>query len=535
MVALRIYKDASPTGFHAQIRVHSCNSCQTDPIFHLKHGRGRRSAGVPTDLLVTRDCRFPFRFHISSFALLNCPMPRLLIISPHFPPTNAPDMQRVRLALPYLRENGWQVEVLAVDSTCVAAPIDEWLASGLPGDVPVRRVRALGLGWSRIPGLGTLTFRALRALRRQGDELLRSGRFELVYFSTTQFGVHALGPRWKRKFRIPFIMDYQDPWVSDYYRAHPQVTPPGGRFKYAVADWLNRRQEPRVLRQCAGITSVSAEYPKQLQTRYPWLTVQDYEAADHRTTGLHDVRSEVSSQWSVVKHRLSAMIVPFPGDKRDLTRAASADVRQTVFSPADGKSHWVYVGVCIQQMSLALRAFFIALKKELSHQAEWRDKLRLHFIGTSYAPKGRAARMVEPLAAEFGLREMVDEHTKRIPYAQALRCLLDADALIVPGSDDPGYTASKIYPYLLARKPLLAVFHENSSVVRLIQTVRGGVVVPFRTGEPAEEIAARIGRDWFATGKFAKAVELDREAFEPHTAPAQARVLGTFFDQILKH
>lgn len=202
---------------------------------------------------------------------------RLLIVSPHFPPTNAADMQRVRLILPYLKEAGVEAEVLGVESEQVASPEDPWLVPGLPPDVPIHRVMALGLKWRRVPGLGTLNFRSYGALRRKGDELLRSGRFDLVYFSTTQFGVHLLGPRWKRRYGVPFVMDYQDPWVSDYYREHPEVTPPGGRLKYAITSWISRRDEPRVLRECSGITSVSDAYLRQLENRYDFLKILPWE------------------------------------------------------------------------------------------------------------------------------------------------------------------------------------------------------------------------------------------------------------------
>jgi hypothetical protein len=171
------------------------------------------------------------------------------------------------------------------------------------------------------------------------------------------------------------------------------------------------------------------------------------------------------------------------------------------------------------------------LKETLKKQPGLEEKLRIHFIGTSYAPRDRAEKMVEPLAEEFGFADMVTELTDRIPYSEALRCLLDADALFVPGSDDPGYTASKIYPYLLARRPLLAVFHENSSVVQLMQKVQGGVVTPFRSGESPEAIAERIHKNWFEPGKFATITGLDGRAFEPHTAQAQACMLAEFFNQ----
>ena len=42
------------------------------------------------------------------------------------------------------------------------------------------------------------------------------------------------------------------------------------------------------------------------------------------------------------------------------------------------------------------------------------------------------------------------------------------DALFMPGSDDPAYTASKIYPYLLTRKPLLAIFNAESPALAVL-------------------------------------------------------------------
>lgn len=449
---------------------------------------------------------------------------RVLIISPHFPPTNGADMQRVRLVLPYLREHEIEAEVMCVECAQVAAPQDSWLAAGLPSDVLAHRVKALDLKWGRFPGLGTLTFRALGALRRHGDRLLREGRFDLVYFSTTQFGVHVLGPRWQRKFGVPFVMDYQDPWVSDYYREHPGVVPPGGRLKYGLASWINRRQEPQVLRECSGISSVSAAYPQQLARRYPWLRILERGTEDG---------GQVSDLGAPGDHALPAMVIPFPGDVRDCDRVRQDNIRQSVFDPNDGLRHWVYVGRGGEDMSLAVRAFFFAIQLTLNSQPSRLNSLRLHFIGTSYAAAGQGKKTIEPLAAEFGLQKMVIEHPDRIAYSETLRCLLDADALVIPGSDDPGYTASKIYPYLLAGKPLLAVFHEQSSVVDLIRKVGGGTVIPFNTGEREDSIAARIETEWLATGGSDRAVPLNEETFAPYTARNQAGQLAEFFRSVL--
>ena len=212
-------------------------------------------------------------------------------------------------------------------------------------------------------------------------------------------------------------------------------------------------------------------------------------------------------------------------------------IRQTVFDPNDGLKHWVYVGRGGADMAVAVRALFAALasrKAESGKQKAEMEKLRLHFIGTSYAAAGHGVKSIEPLAAEYGLESIVCEHPDRIPYSGTLRCLLDADALIIPGSDDPGYTASKIYPYLLAEKPLLAVFHEQSSVVDLIRKVGGGTVISFATGEAPEAIAARIASEWLTTGGPEHALPLDQAAFAPYTARVQAADLAEFWRECLR-
>jgi hypothetical protein len=426
-------------------------------------------------------------------------MKRVLIVSPHFPPVSAADMHRVRMLLPFFEANGWQPEVLAVDPDDIAQPLDPLLEAGLPPGLKVHRVGIPSRGWSRLPGLGTLGLRCLPALARAGDALLARGDFDLVYFSTTAFEVHVLGPRWRRRHGVPFAMDYQDAWVSDYYRDNPAAPVPGGRWKYRLASALHRQMEPRVLRDCAGITSVSPAYPRQLAQRYPEAMAA-----------------------------MPTLVQGFPGAARDFDRLPHPTAGEAPFDPADGAVHWVYVGRGGADMQHALRAFFRALR-EGADPALLRV-LRLHFIGTSYAAAGTGARTVAPIAAEFGLDDIVRESPDRISYTLTLWCLRNAHALIVPGSDDPAYTASKIYPYLLARRPMLAVFHRDSSVVDLVARTGGAVCVPFDAGQPEGALAAAIARDWLASGAHAQVAPLDMAAFAPYSDAGCAEAMSRFFD-----
>jgi Glycosyl transferase 4-like domain len=428
---------------------------------------------------------------------------RVLIISPHFPPVNAPDMQRVRMLLPFFERAGWQVEVLAIAPEQVAASRDPWLVEGLPKNVRVHRINAMALKWSRIPGFGSLALRAFLPLLRTGDRLLAQGDFDLVYFSTTVFEIHWLGCRWMRKFGVPFAMDYQDPWVSDYYDEHPDLIPPGGRLKFAIANALHRWMEPRVLKVCSGISSTSPAYPEDLKKRYSFFG------------------------------RAPILVQSFPGAKSDFARLQDSGVTQNYFDPNDGNMHWVYTGVLIAGMDLTLKAFFRAIATHM--QPEVRERLRLHFLGTSYAPAGKAVPVVAELANESGLAHLIHEECVRIPFVQTLRCLSDANAIMAIGSNDPGYTASKIYPYLLARKPLLAIYHEKSSVIDLLSKVHGGVCVPISEHETELGLAEKIAVAWLDGEQFKTLLPLEEEAFHPHTDEGSAITLCSFWEDCLAY
>jgi len=430
-------------------------------------------------------------------------MKKILIVSPYFPPINTADMQRVRMLLPFFQRNGWQPEVLVVSPDRVSAPLDPWLVEGLDVDLKVHRANALGIGWSRIPGLGTLGFRALWPMAILGDSLLVKGDFDLVYFSTTVFEIHILGPRWKRKFGVPFVMDYQDLWVNDYYREHPEIRPPGGRLKYMVAEAIHRWMEPYVLQKCSGITSVSPGYPKKLAKRYAWFDNQ------------------------------KVLVQPFPGAARDFERLSSTQITQSWFDPKDGYFHWVYVGRGGPDMIPVLRALFKSIVSNM--QMDKLSRLKFHFIGTSYAPKGRATPQIMSLAEEFGLADRVQEHSERIPYSEGLKCLTDADALLVIGSDDPDYSASKIYPYLLARKPLLAIFNKNSNVIDLLDKVRGAVCISFKSPLNEDSLANDITKSWFSQNLINKVLPLDDEAFIPYRDKGSAEILCRFLSECISN
>jgi hypothetical protein len=372
---------------------------------------------------------------------------RVLIISPYFPPTNAADMQRVRMSLPYFKEYGWEAEVVTVGLEYSDMSTDPLLKQSISPDTIVHYVKALPKKWTSKIGLGSIAIRSLFYFKRKVNRLLKDKRFDLVYFSTTQFPVCILGAYWKKKFNLPYVIDMQDPWHSDYYEDKPKEERPP---KYWAAYQLSKRLEPIAMSKVGGLIAVSAGYLQTLGERYP-----NCKTVPQRT-------------------------ITFGAFEPDFTIARQNFALQpSVLPKGDGKTSIVYVGRGGKDMQNAVSFLFESFKTGLEKQPAIFSRFHFYFIGTSYAAAGEGIPTISPVAEGAGVANYVTEITDRIPFYQTLNTLADASALFIPGSTDPQYTASKIYPYVLAQKPLLAFFHQESSVVAFLKTSGVGTVVTF--------------------------------------------------------
>jgi hypothetical protein len=78
----------------------------------------------------------------------------------------------------------------------------------------------------------------------------------------------------------------------------------------------------------------------------------------------------------------------------------------------------------------------------------------------------------------------VTEHPGRLSQMDALQVNRDSHALLLVGSNAPHYTASKIFSSILCRRPILAVFHRQSSVVKIMHETQAGHVISFDENAP---------------------------------------------------
>ena len=359
-------------------------------------------------------------------------------------------MQRVRMSLLYFAAHGWNAEVVMVDENYADSGKDPLLLQSIPSVIKIHKVKALNKKWTSKMGLGSIALRSLPFYRHKVNQLLKNGKYDLIYFSTTQFPVCILGAYWKKRFGIPYVIDMQDPWHSDYYKNKPKDQQPK---KYWFSYRLNKYLEPIAMKNLSGLISVSEKYIIDLKNRYP----------------------EISP--------VPAEVITFGAFAPDVTIAEAhkdnfPDHFQNLYK------NIVYIGRGGNDMHKSLTVLFKAFKQALETDKTTFEPLRFYFIGTSYAPAGLGKPTIMPLAKQYGIENYIVEITDRIPYYHSLITLQQADGLFIPGSDDPGYTASKIYPYLLVEKPLLAIFNKESSVIDILKEYGSKTVYSYQDADP---------------------------------------------------
>jgi hypothetical protein len=92
----------------------------------------------------------------------------------------------------------------------------------------------------------------------------------------------------------------------------------------------------------------------------------------------------------------------------------------------------------------------------------------------------------------MGVADRVHEVPSRLDYLDALAVQAQASALLLLGSTERHYTASRLYPALLAGRPLLAVYHEESPVVDALRRLGGPPCVRLVTFGGARGPADRV-------------------------------------------
>ena len=368
-------------------------------------------------------------------------MKRVLIVTPYFPPVNTPDMQRVRMLLPYFRDNGWEPTVMTVDEREAKGFRDELLSETIPNDIDVIKVGAYPEKYTRPVGFGTISLRSLMHFKKAGSKALKNKKYDLVFFSTSQHHVCSLGRYWKKKFGVPFVIDMQDPWRNDFHVGKVKYN---SSFKFRMAYRINKYMEAYAMPYVDGLVSVSQAYIDILKNRYPSIS------------------------------NIPAQTISFGASQKDFEVVQKHTLKPAIIDMNSGNKNVLYMGAVTPFFIPVIKLFFESLQEHNVDMSEY----HFYFVGTSYA-QGSKITMVADLAAELGISDHVTEVPDRVPYFNALATLQAADILFIPGSTDKDYNASKVYNNIISETPIFCIFHKQSTVINAIEQAGAGMICSF--------------------------------------------------------
>lgn len=386
-------------------------------------------------------------------------MKRVAIIAPDFSPSSLPPALRVRFFAHYLPEFGWEPVVITTDPKYYDWSVNPESDHLLPEGLKVIRTAALPHRLARKFGFGDVGIRSLRQQWQALKELCRREKVDAVLVPVPPYPSMILA-RWAyNRFRIPYVIDYIDPWMrDDYWKLPGDQRPPRWPLVWLMA----RGIEPYTLRKVGHITGVSRGTTDIARRLCPGLREAD------------------------------ATEIPYGGHLPDFDYIRRHPRKNPIFDPQDGRIHLSYVGVFIPAMHATVRALFAAVRRGLDRTPELFGRLQFNFVGTTYEAQAQGKYQVLPLAREAGVEHLLNEHPPRVSVLDAIQVQTDSHALLAIGSDAPHYTASKIFPYVLARRPVLALFHEESSVVRIVAETGVGQTLTYSAQRPLMERVSEI-------------------------------------------
>jgi len=432
-------------------------------------------------------------------------MRRVLMVTPHFPPDSSAASHRVRLLAPHLPEAGWSPTIVTLEPSAYEGRLDRDLEALVPPGLEIVRVPAWPYSMTRRVGLGDLGLRAFSGLRRACRRLLARERFDALFITIYPVYPALLGAGLKAEFGVPFVLDYQDPWV--------------GAWGESVGGGVNGRPDWK---------------SRASRTLGMWLEPRAVGAADALVAVSQGTLDGIIERMPAAA-RLPHGVIPlgFEPDDFESLRRRSPDVAR--FDPSDGLVHLCYVGTLLPTGIDTLRLLLRGLERARREDPA-AGRLRLHFFGTSNQSVADRDRVL-PIARECGVAEWVTEAPGRLDYLDALSVLTHASAILLLGTSERHYTASKLYPALLAKRPILALFHDASSVVSILRgaaTEPSVRVIAYGDGPPSETRVAEVAchlKALAASCAYNPAdVALDRAA--DVSARRLARQLAAVFDRV---
>lgn len=409
---------------------------------------------------------------------------KVLMVAFHFPPqAGSSGILRTMNFVKYLPQNGWAPTVLTASAHAHAEQRND-LINNVPPRTRILRAFALDAARhlsirQKYPQIFTLPDRwsswwvhgvvlGMREIRQKHPQVIWS-----TYPITT---AHLIGATLARRSGLPWVADFRDPMVS--------LTQHANRLQLAV--W--QRLEAHTLRHATACVFTTQRAASAYALRYP-------AAAD------------------------KCIIIENGYDEEAFT-----DVRPERYGTPTDTLLLLHSGLIYPQYRNP-STFFQAVSTLIEQGQLNRSKLCIRFRAPHHVDEVRA------IAQQHGLADVVDI-APPIPYSQAIAEMMGADLLLVfQGTFFNAQIPAKIYEYLRAQRPVLAVLDPSGDTAAQLQQFDG---VFFGDIAQEKDISRSLADFLETTGTASERQGLhdNLQKVKKYSRIEQARSLAIQFDRV---
>ncbi len=414
-------------------------------------------------------------------------MKTVLIIYPHWVPANLAGVQRPRLIGNYLKHFGWDPLLLTVASQYYEEPLDPLMEMTVSKDIEVVYTKAFNVTKPRL--IGDIGLRAFPFLKKQAIELCAKRKIDFIWIPIPSFYTAILGRQLHDRTGIPYGIDYIDPWVRDITNQN--------NLRAKLSQIVARTLEPYAIKKAALITGVSTPY---------------YQPAIDRSFKKAPVHAGMPYGFDPNDHMINLDEIRLPWNDMPNCRP------------------WIYAGAFLPNSHLFVQSFFEAIAG-LKKAGKWDNTIKLFFVGTGPYP----AKRITAYAKDFGIEDIVIEHRERFPFLHVLNFLSKADRVMLFGSTEKHYTASKTFQCLLSNRPVFSMLHADSSAVDVIKSARADAFLfEYHDGDTTTTIVRQLNTMLVDLQNIdIKEWSPNLDSLEQYSSKQSARVLAEAMDKAI--
>jgi hypothetical protein len=415
-------------------------------------------------------------------------MKNVLIIYPHWHPANLAGVHRPRLIGNFLPELGWYPIIITVKEEYFEETPDLDFKKTFRDHYEVHRVNARPI--SKIRLFGDIGIRSLWQLYKGSKKVIKEKQIDFIWIPVPSYYPALLGRLLYSKYKIPYGIDYIDPWVRDMKNY------PSSGLRQRLALGIAKILEPIAVKNADLISGVAKAYYQPVLDR----------------------NDENGNKIDVA--------MPYGFDPKDHEIQLSID---TPWQNEKSVIPYIYAGAFLPNSVSFFHKFFATIKK-FRDQNIWNSNIKLYFIGTGLYP----GITIQEIANDYGLSDMVVEKRERLPFLNILYFLSQAKGVLAIGSPSPHYTASKIFQSVLSKNPVFAFFHEKSTVVDILREANANqFLLTFGETDSEDDLNSRL--DVILKNYFLADINwsVDLESLNKYSAKASARVLVDGFNKVI--